>query len=388
MKILQKIGSGLRILTEGMVHKVFLAIFTVMTLGAVVVYYFENGQSAHHFESMYDSIWWALVTMTTVGYGDMVPVTIGGRIAGAFIMFSGVALVSMFTATISSIYVARKIREGKGLEKINYESHIIICGWNEYSESLLESLLSLSDADNLRIVLINELSEDDINNIIFKQKELKIKYVRGDFTSETVLDLANARDATTVLITPDNSTLSTSEPDERTLHTTLTLKAMNPSLKVYAHILHQASKGHLRRAGVDDIIIRDEFTGFFLASHVANPGIPQTFSELLNYNVRMNLQRIEIPVNKVGITFGDLSDYFKESGDGILIGITSERKAVKISDVLTSDASSLDQFIERKFAESGINLENEKGHRVEINPPNNLIIRSNDVALIIGENQN
>ena len=371
-----------------MVHKVFLAIFTVMTLGAVVVYYFENGQSAHHFESMYDSIWWALVTMTTVGYGDMVPVTIGGRIAGAFIMFSGVALVSMFTATISSIYVARKIREGKGLEKINYEGHIIICGWNEYSESLLESLLSLSDADNLRIVLINELSEDDINNIIFKQKELKIKYVRGDFTSETVLDLANARDAATVLITPDNSTLSTSEPDERTLHTTLTLKAMNPSLKVYAHILHQASKGHLRRAGVDDIIIRDEFTGFFLASHVANPGIPQTFSELLNFNVRMNLQRIEIPVNKVGITFGDLSDYFKESGDGILIGITSERKAVKISDVLTSDASSLDQFIERKFAESGINLENEKGHRVEINPPNNLIIRSNDVALIIGENQN
>ena len=212
--------------------------------------------------------------------------------------------------------------------------------------------------------------------------------MRGDFTSETVLDLANARDATTVLITPDNSTLSTSEPDERTLHTTLTLKAMNPALKVYAHILHQASKGHLRRAGVDDIIIRDEFTGFFLASHVANPGIPQTFSELLNYNVRMNLQRIEIPVNKVGITFGDLSDYFKESGDGILIGITSERKAVKISDVLTSDASSLDQFIERKFAESGINLENEKGHRVEINPPNNLIIRSNDVALIIGENQN
>ena len=67
---------------------------------------------------------------------------------GAFIMFSGVALVSMFTATISSIYVARKIREGKGLEKINFDGHIVICGWNEYSESLLESLLSLNTTDN------------------------------------------------------------------------------------------------------------------------------------------------------------------------------------------------------------------------------------------------
>ena len=102
----------------------------------------------------------------------------------------------------------------------------------------------------------------------------------------------------------------------------------------------------------------------------------------------MNLQRIEIPANKVGNTFGELSDYFKDAGNGILIGITSEREPVKISDVLTSDASSLDQFIERKFAESGINLEDEKGHRVEINPPNNLIIARNDVALIIGEKQN
>ena len=200
--------------------------------------------------------------------------------------------------------------------------------------------------------------------------------------------MANAREAHSVLITPDNSTISTSEPDERTLLTTLTLKGMNPSVKVYAHILNQTSKGHLRRANVDDIVIRDEFTGFLLASHVANPGIPQTFAELLNYNVRMNLQRMEIPLNKVGLSFGELSDYFKDSGDGILIGVTSVMEAVKISDVLTSDATSLDQFIERKFAESGINLESEKGHHIEINPPEILIIRSNDVALIIGEKRN
>ena len=148
MKILRKIRSGLKILTEGMVHKVLLAISVVMTVGAVVVFYFERNRSAEQFESIYDAVWWALVTMTTVGYGDMVPETIGGRIAGVFIMFSGVALVSVFTATISSIYVARKIREGKGLEKIKFEGHIIICGWNEYSEALLESLLSLSNNEN------------------------------------------------------------------------------------------------------------------------------------------------------------------------------------------------------------------------------------------------
>jgi len=381
------IKSGVKILIEGTVLKVLIVIFSVMTIGAVVVFFFEREQNEEQFDTIFQAVWWALVTMTTVGYGDKIPITVGGRLAGAVIMFSGVALVSIFTATISSIYVARKIREGKGLEQINFENHIVLCGWYEHSESLLESLMKLSDLKELNIVLVNELAEDEINNITFKYKGVNIKYVRGDFTSEQVLDLANIRKARSVLIVPDSSTLSTSEPDERTVLATLTLKAMNPSIKVYAHVMNLSTKGHLRRANVDEIVLQDEFTGFLLASHVANPGIPQTFNELLDYNVRMNLQRFEIPDSKVGATFGELSEYFNESGNGILIGITSEREGVQISDILSADASSLDTFIARKFEESGIDIEKEKGHRVEINPPRTLMIDKNDVALLIGVKQ-
>lgn len=381
------IKSAMNILIEGVVLKVFIVIFSVMTAGAVVVFFFERDQNKEHFDTIFQSVWWALVTMTTVGYGDKVPITVGGRLAGAVIMFSGVALVSIFTATISSIYVARKIREDKGLEQINFENHIVLCGWYDHSESLLESLMKLNESKELNIVLVNELPEDEVNNVLFKYKGVNIKYVRGDFTSEAVLELANIKKAHSVLIVPDSSTQSTSEPDERTVLATLTLKAMNPSIKVYAHVVNPATKGHLRRANVDEIVLQDEFTGFLLASHVANPGIPQTFNELLDYNVRMNLQRFEIPENKVGATFGELSEYFNNSGNGILIGITSEREAVQISDILSADASSLDTFIARKFEESGIDIEREKGHRIEINPPRTLMIEKHDVALLIGVKQ-
>ena len=381
------IKSAMNILIEGVVLKVFIVIFSVMTAGAVVVFFFEREQNPDHFDTIFQSVWWALVTMTTVGYGDKIPITVGGRLAGAVIMFSGVALVSIFTATISSIYVARKIREDKGLEQIDIENHIVLCGWYDHSESLLESLMKLNDSKELNIVLVNELPEDEVNNVLFKYKGVNIKYVRGDFTSEAVLELANVKQAHSVLIVPDSSTLSTSDPDERTVLATLTLKAMNPTIKVYAHVVNPATKGHLRRANVDEIVLQDEFTGFLLASHVANPGIPQTFNELLDYNVRMNLQRFEIPESKVGTTFGELSEYFNNSGNGILIGITSEREAVQISDILSADASSLDTFIARKFEESGIDIEREKGHRVEINPPRTLTIEKNDVALLIGVKQ-
>jgi len=381
------IKSAMKILIEGVVLKVFIVIFSVMTAGAVVVFFFEREQNKEHFDTIFQSVWWALVTMTTVGYGDKVPITVGGRLAGAVIMFSGVALVSIFTATISSIYVARKIREDKGLEQINIENHIVLCGWYDHSESLLESLMKLNDSKELNIVLVNELPEDEVNNVLLKYKGVNIKYVRGDFTSEAVLELANVKQAHSVLIVPDSSTLSTSDPDERTVLATLTLKGMNPALRVYAHVVNPATKGHLRRANVDEIVLQDEFTGFLLASHVANPGIPQTFNELLDYNVRMNLQRFKIPENKVGATFGELSEYFNNSGNGILIGITSEREAVQISDILSADPSSLDTFIARKFEESGIDIEREKGHRVEINPPRTLMIEKHDVALLIGVKQ-
>lgn len=381
------IKSAMNILIEGVVLKVFIVIFSVMTAGAVVVFFFEREQNKEHFDTIFQSVWWALVTMTTVGYGDKVPITVGGRLAGAVIMFSGVALVSIFTATISSIYVARKIREDKGLEQINIENHIVLCGWYDHSESVLESLMKLNDSKELNIVLVNELPEDEVNNVLFKYKGVNIKYVRGDFTSEAVLELANVKKAHSVLIVPDSSTLSTSDPDERTVLATLTLKAMNPTIKVYAHVVNPATKGHLRRANVDEIVLQDEFTGFLLASHVANPGIPQTFNELLDYNIRMNLQRFKIPDSKVGTTFGELSEYFNNSGNGILIGITSEREAVQISDILSADASSLDTFIARKFEESGIDIEGEKGHRVEINPPRTLMIEKHDVALLIGVKQ-
>ncbi|MCH6573795.1 MAG: nucleotidyltransferase domain-containing protein [Bacteroidetes bacterium] len=158
-------------------------------------------------------------------------------------------------------------------------------------------------------------------------------------------------------------------------------------VKVILYGSHARGEAH-EESDVDVLfVLQDEFTGFLLASHVVNPGIPQTFNELLDYNVRMNLQRFEIPESKIGTTFGELSEYFNNSGNGILIGITSEREAVQISDILSADPSSLDTFIARKFEESGIDIEREKGHRVEINPPRTLMIEKNDVALLIGVKQ-
>ena len=61
-------------------------------------------------------LWWAIVTITTVGYGDVVPQTIPGRLVGVCLMISGLVSISLVTATVASIFVQRKLRREKGLE--------------------------------------------------------------------------------------------------------------------------------------------------------------------------------------------------------------------------------------------------------------------------------
>ncbi|WP_411768664.1 ion transporter [Winogradskyella sp. A3E31] len=69
---------------------------------AVGIYYFENEAQPEHFSSIFDSLWWAIITLTTVGYGDVYPITIGGRMFTFFILLIGLGIVAIPTGIISS----------------------------------------------------------------------------------------------------------------------------------------------------------------------------------------------------------------------------------------------------------------------------------------------
>jgi voltage-gated potassium channel len=89
-----------------------LIIFTLATLififlSAVGIYYFEHAAQPDVYRSIFDSLWWAVTSLTTVGYGDMYPVTAGGKIFSFFVLMLGLGLVAVPTgimaAALSSI---------------------------------------------------------------------------------------------------------------------------------------------------------------------------------------------------------------------------------------------------------------------------------------------
>ncbi|MCL6295656.1 ion transporter [Jejuia spongiicola] len=86
-------------------EEIFLFIFITLILiyfAAVGIYYFENQAQPEHFSSIFDSLWWAIITLTTVGYGDVYPITVGGKVFTFFILMIGLGIVAIPTGIISS----------------------------------------------------------------------------------------------------------------------------------------------------------------------------------------------------------------------------------------------------------------------------------------------
>lgn len=86
-------------------EEIFLFIFITLILiyfSAVGIYYFENEAQPEHFSSIFDSLWWAIITLTTVGYGDVYPITVGGKVFTFIILMIGLGIVAIPTGIISS----------------------------------------------------------------------------------------------------------------------------------------------------------------------------------------------------------------------------------------------------------------------------------------------
>ena len=369
----------LKTLIRNSFFQVGIGLFITMIFGGIVLQWLETGDISKGD----NPFWWAIVTMTTVGYGDFSPETPEGRVFAVFIMFAGITLVSLLTASISSIFVAQKIREGKGLEKLNISDHIVLCGWNSNTGNLMNSIQKLNHEKHLDLVLVNELSEEEVNQIKSRFTKLNILFVSGDYTQEETLLKASVTTSNTVIIIPNNINNEDGLHDEKTIFTTLTIKSIDSSIRVVAYLLERENLTHIKRAEADEVVISDDFSLNILASHVVDPGVPQLSNHLVNADSSSRFVRKQIPSNFVGKEYGDLFNYFRGENGSLLVGLYYEDEHLGIGSILSSDSSSLDKFIEQKLKEGGISLQEQSKVHVNVNPKTDYIIKDGEKALLI-----
>lgn len=368
-----------QLLIRNSFFQVGMGIFLVMILGGLILRTLETGDIAEG-EAPF---WWAIVTMTTVGYGDYAPSTSEGRIFAVLVMFAGISLTAMFTAVISSIFVAKRIRKDKGLEKVNVKNHIILCGWNRNADKIIDSIQYLSEGRRKDLVLINDLDEETVARLKTRYRDIHLHFVAGDYTSEQILQRASLEEADTIIIIPSDVDGTIQNPDEKTILATLTIKGLEPNKRLIAYLYSRENLTHIKRANADEVVISDDFGAFMLASHVMDPGIPQTLNRLLDNVSENRFKRVDIPNEFVGQSFDNLFNHFRNINRSLLVGLFSEEENLGIGEILSADTSALDAFIERKMKEGGISLQEESKITTVINPDKNYKIKDGERAIII-----
>ena len=326
-----------------------------------------------------EALWWTIVTITTVGYGDYTPDTLGGRILAVLLMFSGIGLMAVITGTISSVFTTKKIMEGRGLGMIKDNKHLIICGWNNNVEKVLQCMGQIGHTMKQNVVLINDLQENQLNSIVAKYSNLKLKYIIGDYTNEDTLSKANIAEADSIILLSGDDH---NNDDERIILTTLTVKNLVPSIRVVAYVSERDKIPYLKRANADEIITNENFKSFLAATHVIEPGVPQAVNQLLDVHSPHRFKSEKVPEDLIGKTFKELFEYYKGK-DSICIGTYLENESIGISEFLSSEEDVLDKFIEKKIKESGHNLSEQSQVKVFINPENEHIISKGEGALLI-----
>ncbi len=239
------------------------AVLLLAVLFAVLFMYFEN-------VDFYTAFYWAVITMATIGYGDVTPQTGAGR---AVAMVTAVAGISTFTALVSVLaeyFISSSIRRMMGMHRVKYSGHYVVIGQGSSIESCVnELLLAMSRGEaQMRPIVVVFPSDDER-----KKAELpeEVEILIGDPTNGETLERAHVREASHVILAL--------EDDSKSVFATLMVKRMSKA-RVLVEALKAESVELLKQAGADRVILSRSFAGRLLASSVFEPEVVDVVDDL------------------------------------------------------------------------------------------------------------
>ncbi len=357
----------------------------IMVAGALAVYL--EARANEEFRSWADGLWWAVITFSTTGYGDMVPRTPGGRLLAIATIFVGVAAMSLLSGILASLFVERNTRARRGLMDFRKLSdHLVMCGWREDMKEILHDVLNSSaglEAD--QVVLVSNVEPEKVQELQDDERLHGLKFVRGDYHSELALERANVKAARKVVIIADTlESSSVSEMDSKTVMAVLTAKSLARDVYVTAEVLDRKYESYLRHVQCDEILFSRDFARQMLASSSATNGLSHIIHELLGQGRSgSRLLTLAIPSDFVSRTYGEYRQSQPDSGGRrLLIGLltnTGSPNALKIEALREAQKTSdVSQLIS--------NMQKVKG--LEVNqpvllPPDDFEIQKHSLAIVL-----
>jgi voltage-gated potassium channel len=260
------------------------------------------------------SFYWALITLTTVGYGDVPPTEAETKILAIVLACFGILLYGYIGALIMFVVMDTSLSGVFGMNRCKYEDHFVICGWNSLSDVVLSELLT----ENRQIAVITE-DQDDIVTIKRKGEAKNIFPIYGDPSKTDVLEQANIDKASVVILSTDD--------DSKNLITALHIREISPNARIIVRTNRAELRKTMKIAGVTYVVTPDVMAGRLIASAAFEPEVANFIEDVTSatdvggFDIRQYL----ISEKHAG-TVLQVSRKIKEKTKTTLVGIARKKE--------------------------------------------------------------
>lgn len=298
--------------------RVLLLLLGVLSYGTTGFLYFELPQNPDLDWS--DALWYSVVTMTTVGYGDFFPKTLAGRmLVGVPLMFLGIGLLGYALSIVATTLVTAKNKELKGMSSFKLADHLVIFnfpGLAKIERLLAELWNDPTFGPHTKVVLVDE----ELTELPAELTKLGVRFVRGNPTRDDTLIRAGIDQARHAVVLNKKP----GDPYADTLNVTVTLaiEARNRAINTVVECFDPTTEELLRKAGCDRIVCTSRFDAHFVSQELLNPGVQSVLEDLLS---SLKGQQLYVsPVDFEGTkTFADLASWC-QGGGHLAIGVRRE----------------------------------------------------------------
>ena len=265
-----------------------------------------------------DSIYMTVITLSTVGYGEVHPLTDAGKIWAVLVIIFGVTGIGVLIRTFREEFIQiEQYRVNKMMKNISkLKNHFVICGYGR-----------------MGAVIAKELQEKDLDFVIIELNDKKVDKIRskgmfcvhGDATSEETFTAASVENAAGVAIV-----LPT---DQDNLFVTMSMKTTNPDLFIVSRCSLEDNNTKLIRAGANRVINPYTAGGHRMAEILSKPQVEDSISVLSPKHTDMNLTLDEISLENLtqydGVLLKDSN--IREDYDVMVVGIINSSGQTNIN---------------------------------------------------------
>jgi voltage-gated potassium channel len=286
-----------------------------------IIIYFEKQHEDGVIIDLFSGIWYTIVTITTVGYGDMYPVTKIGKIFGATFVLGSFVIFGFLLGRINQFMQDYYEEKHLGFKGTNFSDHAVILGWNNSAQSVLEQLIGVGR----RTAIVTDVKDDvDLIKESYSPKQVFVLY--ADFSNLEILKKVNIENSSMVFVNLKDDTT-------KLVHI-LNMKKVYGNCKFVVSLDNADLKITFQTAGVTHTIAKNEIASKLLASYIFEPDVAAYSEEILSYaetddDFDIKEYRIVDENPNKNRRYGDAYFDFKKNYNCILIGISKLKNGVR-----------------------------------------------------------